>query len=624
NADGLVGVVVLSLDHRHLMKFTQHISPIDDQDVVFPSYESGNYAFMFDDEGWMITHPKYWDLRGYDEQGVLVPPYTLATPDDVIAAGRIPFNLLSAGFIHPNYPAVGNRVRQRQSGVLSTINVGGSNKIMAYAPIPYERGVYQRFGVFGGITIGAEIDLFHQPATSTALLIGQEISSYKMQSWLVVSLTVMFVSFVAYLLSNSIVRPVERLTEGTRRMISAEQSQVKVAVSSNDEVGVLANSFNTMVDELNARRERLFATLQALRRSRREIIAERNFKNTVFENIETGLITFDPAMMVTSANGPACRILNVPRPGRDHNWHPLFNDWPELQQVLDRWFAESGADEAGSCRRYVPVERNGRTLTYRLALFPLSFRQQQGWLLTIEDLTERVNMRQQMARMDRLASLGRMSAGIAHEVRNPLTGVSLLLDELHDRLLGHTADQTLIRRALGEIERLESLVTEMLHFSSVQAPRLSSGRVDQVLVDSLFLIRNQCQRQRVRLIEEIPADLPEVLLDADRMKQVVLNLVSNALDAMPRGGELRVSAQLRTDDILISFSDTGEGIAPEKLSLVFEPFFTSKGSGTGLGLSISYNIITEHGGDIRIDSVLNQGTCVQLSLPRVAAAIPAA
>lgn len=624
NADGLVGIVVLSLDHRHLMTFTQHISPIDDQDVVFPSYESGNYAFMFDDEGWMTTHPKFWDLRGYDEHGILVPPYTAATPDEVIAAGRIPFNLFSAGFIHPNYPEVGSRVRQRQSGVLSTVNIGGSNKIMAYAPIPYERGVYQRFGVFGGITIGAEIDLFQQPATSTALLIGQEISRYKMQSWMVVSMTVLFVSFVAYLLSNSIVRPVEQLTEGTRRMISAEQSQVKVAVSSNDEVGVLANSFNTMVDELNARRERLFATLQALRRSRREIIAERNFKNTVFENIETGLITFDPERMVTSANGPACRILNVPRPGRDHDWHQLFNDWPELQEVLDRWFAGSDQAESGSCRLYVPMERNGRTLTYRLALFPLSFRQQQGWLLTIEDLTERVNMRQQMARMDRLASLGRMSAGIAHEVRNPLTGVSLLLDELHDRLLGHKADQTLIRKALGEIERLESLVTEMLHFSSVQAPRLTRGRIGQVLMDSLFLMRSQCQRQQVRLIEEIPADLPEVLLDAARMKQVVLNLVSNALDAMPHGGELRVTAQQRTDEILISFSDTGEGIAPEQLPLVFEPFYTSKGSGTGLGLSISYNIITEHGGDIRIDSVLNQGTNVQLSLPTSTAAIPAA
>lgn len=618
-AEGLFkGVVVLSLDHRHLMKFTQHISPIDDQDVVFPSYESGNYAFMFDDDGWMITHPKFWNLRGFGSNGELVPPYTDATPQDVVDAGRIPFNLLTAGFIHQNYPKVGDLVRQGKSGVLSTVNVGGSNKIMAYAPIPYRSGVYQRFGIFGGITIGAEIDLFHQPATSTALLIQNEISNYLMQSWLVIAMTVLFVAFVAYLLSNSIVRPVQLLTEGTRRMISGRQSQVKVVVDSSDEVGVLAESFNTMVDELSARRERLIRTMQALRRSRKVIISERNFKNTVFENIETGLITFDSDRRVTSANGPACRILNVPRPGKEPVWQQLLNDWPELRTVLDRWFADSDRNESGSCRLYVPLERNGRKLTYRMALFPLSFRQQEGWLLTIEDLTERVNMRHQMARMDRLASLGRMSAGIAHEVRNPLTGVSLLLDELHDRLLGQKTDQSLIRRALGEIERLESLVSEMLRFSSIKVPKLIACRVGKVLDDSLFLIRSQCHRQQIKLIEDIPSELPDILLDEDRMKQVVLNLVNNALDAMPAGGELRVSAEQRQEDILITIADSGEGINVDQLPLVFEPFFTTKGQGTGLGLSICYNIISEHGGDIQIDSVLHQGTRVQITLPLAA------
>ena len=106
----------------------------------------------------------------------------------------------------------------------------------------------------------------------------------------------------------------------------------------------------------------------------------------------------------------------------------LLAQWPELGTVLGSWFDLQQQTDSNPLRMYVPVERAGRKLTYRMVLFALRFRQQSGWLLTIEDLTERVNMRQQMARMDRLASLGRMSAGIAHEVRNPLTGVSLLLD----------------------------------------------------------------------------------------------------------------------------------------------------------------------------------------------------
>lgn len=617
NADRLLGIVVASLDHRHLMAFTQHISPIDDEDVVFPSYESGNYAFMFDNEGWMITHPKFWNLRGYDETGTLVSPYTELTPPEVIDAGRIPFNLMTSGFIHANYPIVAAQVLAGNSGVLSTVNVGGSNKVMAYAPIPYNRGVYATDGVFGGVTIGAEIDLFHQPAIATARLIQNEINSYLLQSWLMISLTIMFVVFVAYLLSSSIVRPIRMLTEGTRKM--ARGHPVRVEVDAHDEVGELADSFNTMVEELNGRRLRLLQTLQALRRSRKDIISERNFKNTVFENIETGLLTFNPERRITSANGPACRILQVQRPDKEApvDWRQMLSSWPELCEVLGRWFADGQRGENDSCRLYVPLQRNGRQLTYRLALFPLSFRQQEGWLLTIEDLTERVNMRQQMARMDRLASLGRMSAGIAHEVRNPLTGVSLLLDELHDRLLGQEVDQQLIRKALQEMERLETLVTEMLNFASIQPPQLRVGRVEEVLKDVLFLIRKQCQLQQVTLSERIAPTLPAIQLDTARIKQVLLNLFNNALDAMPDGGEMTVSLDSDAEYIHLTIADNGTGIAADQLDLVFEPFYTSKGQGTGLGLSISHTIVTEHGGDIRLDSVLNEGTRVHVRLPVV-------
>ncbi len=610
----LLGIVVLSLDHRHLMEYTQHISPIGEQDVVFPSYASGNYAFMFDDQGWMIAHPKYWDIRGYDLDGRMVPAYSEETSTEDIEAGRIPFNLLSASFIHPNYPRVAEAVLRGESGVVETVNVGGSNKIMAYAPIHYDTGIYQPHNIFGGITIGAEIDQFHQPAVATSHLIRQQIEEYLDQSWLVISLTVVFVIVSAYLLSDSIVRPLLSLTEATRRMIRGNLSP-EVRVYSNDEVGVLSDSFNTMVTELNSRRRRLLQTLQALRQSRKEIIRERNFKNTVFENIETGLLTFDAESMVTSANGSACRILRIGQPEADRSWKELLIEWPELQEVLDRWFSSSSAGKSNSFQEYVSLKRKGRSLTYRMALFPLSFRRQQDWLLTLEDLTERVNMRLQMARMDRLASLGRMSAGIAHEVRNPLTGVSLLLDDLHDRLLDKENDQQLIRQALGEIERLESLVSEMLHFSSQPAPKLTRVRIAEVVHDSLLLVRKQCQLQKVTLTERVTDDLPEIVLDADRLKQVLLNLLNNALEAMPDGGELSIAVDVADGNLSISIADSGVGIPPDQLSLIFEPFFTSKGHGTGLGLAISYNIVSDRGGEIEFESEVGVGTTVIVTLP---------
>ncbi len=608
------GMVVLSLDHRHLMEFTQHISPTDEKYVVFPSYASGNYAFMFDDQGWTIAHPKYWNIRGYDPDGSLIAPYTEETSKETIRAGRIPFNLLNAEFIHPNYPLAAAAVQRGEAGVVDTTNIGGSRKIMAYAPIFYDQGAYKSSGVFGGITIGAEVKSFHQPAVATSKLIRREITSYLNESWLVISLTVMCVIVFAYSLSNSIVRPLLSLTEGTKEMIRGNMS-AQVTVSSHDEVGVLADSFNTMVEELNRRRRRLMQTLQALRRSRKEIIRERNFKDTVFENIETGILTFDNNCTVTSVNSPACTILDIERPEGDCDWQQLLVDWPELGKVLGGWFAAHEMDTTDPLRMYVPVERAGRKLTYRLVLFSLRFRQQTGWLLTIEDLTERVNMRQQMARMDRLASLGRMSAGIAHEVRNPLTGVSLLLDELHDRLLGQETDQQLIRRALGEIERLEGLVNEMLRFASMPAPQLAQGAIDEVLQDSLFLVRKQCQRSRITIIEQINSDLPLVRLDSDRMKQVFLNLFNNAIDAMPDGGELVIGAELIEGYIRLQIKDSGIGISAERIPLVFEPFYTTKGQGTGLGLAISYNIISDHGGEIDIESSPEEGTLISLQLP---------
>lgn len=607
----LAGIVVMSLDHRHLMEFTQHISPTDDRYVVFPSYASGNYAFMFDDEGWMIAHPKYWDIRGFDQDGTLVPAYTENTSEEDIRAGRIPFNLFDAGFIHPNYPRAAEAVRIGRSGVVDTTNVGGSQKIMAYAPILYDRGDYAEQGVFGGITIGAEVENFHLPALTTARLIRQEITNYLSESWLVISITVFFVVLAAYYLSNSIVRPLLLLTEGTRQMRRGSAS-TQVVVSSHDEVGVLAESFNQMVNELNRRRRRLIQTLQALRRSRHEIIRERNFKDTVFENIETGILTIDGECRITSVNGPACRILNIQRPEGACSWQDLLKEWPELTSELQRGLQDAQDKPWG---QYVPLERSGRPMTYRLALFPLRFLQQPGWLLTVEDLTERVNMREQVARMDRLASLGRMSAGIAHEIRNPLTGVSLLLDELHDRLLGQESDQMLIRRALGEIERLEGLVGELLHFSTLSELKLEPGRVQDVLQDSLFLIRKQCERSNIQLVERIDTDLPEIALDAGRLKQVFLNLFSNAIDAMPDGGVLTLNVERENESIRVLVADTGIGIAPEKISLVFEPFYTSKGQGTGLGLAISHNIISDHGGTINVESRPQHGAAFTVSLP---------
>ncbi|MGE4580044.1 MAG: ATP-binding protein [Desulfuromonadales bacterium] len=607
----LLGVVVLSLDHRHLMEFTQHIIPTEEHYVVFPSYDSGNYAFMFDDEGWMITHPKYWDIRGLDNRGRLVPPYTVESSPEAVEKGVIPYNLLFAGFVHPNYPVAAAEVFSGRSGVVDVTNVGGSQKIMAYAPIFYDRGVYADKGVFGGVTIGAELANFHRPALMASESIRREISRFTRHSGLLITVTGLVVVLAAYLLSRSIGRPLLQLTEGTKEMARGNLD-ARVTVQSHDEVGELAESFNTMANELRRRHEKLVKTLADLRSSRYEILRERNFKETIVENIETGILTLDPEGRVTSANSPVLRILNLERTPSPIPLEQSLEAWPEIWEALAKPLAES---LSGFWSRYFYLEREGKHQTFRIALLPVAFSGEKGRIVTVEDLTERTNMRRRMERMERLASLGRLSAGIAHEIRNPLTGVSLLLDELHDRLLRFPEDQNLIRRALEEMERLEGLVNELLNFSVPSQPSLTRVDVADVLRETLFLCQKQLQKADIVLQEEIATNRPLVPLDFPKMKQAFLNLVTNAIQAMPQGGILRVLVGFGEEQVTISFVDTGQGIAPDLIPLIFEPFYTNKGGGTGLGLSITHNIVSDHGGRIEVESHPGAGSTFTIWLP---------
>ncbi len=608
----LQGVAVLSLDHRHLMEFTQHITPDESHYTLFPSYGSGNYAFMFDDQGWMIAHPKYWDIRGLDPRtGELVPPYTAESSPQLVEKGIIPFNLFHAGFVHANYPVVAESVLAGRSGVVDVTNIGGAQKIMAFAPIEFDRGNFSETGIFGGVTIGAEVRQFHAAALSASEVIGREITRFASGSMALIGITGFLVMVAAYLLSRGISKPLMNLIDGTKKMAQG-QLGIRVDVRSKDEVGELAGSFNTMAQQLSDRQEKLLKTFDDLRRSRQEILRERNFKETVFENVETGLLTLNAQNNVTSLNGPASTILQVSLPPGGAALEEIFHRWPEMFQALQEGIERV---EKGRWSSYVNIDTGGKKLVFRLALLPLISGGEQGRLLTIEDLTERVGMRRRMERMERMASMGRLSAGIAHEVRNPLTGISILLDELHDRMLGQPEDQGLIRRALQEIERLEGLVNELLNFASLPTSHLEAGDVGNVLQDTLFLVRKQCQRNGVTLEEELGGSFPSFPLDAGKLKQAFLNLLNNALEAMLNGGLLRVLGQVVAGEIHIVVEDTGAGIAEDRIPLIFEPFYTSKNDGTGLGLSITHNIISDHGGRIEVESQLERGTTFTVIFP---------
>lgn len=609
-----LGMVVLSLDHCHLMEFTQHINPTTIDGESFPSYDSGNYAFMFDDQGWMITHPKQWDIRGVDEQGNWVAPYSEISTAEQVQQKRIPFNLNSAGFIHPNYPVVAKAVRNLDHGVVDVTNIGGSHKIMAYAPIEFNYGAYRHSGIFGGITIGAELNDFHQPALDASQAIRFQFSQYIATNWLIILLTAILVLFSAWVLSINMTQPILDLIEGTKRMADGEQD-VRVMVSSSDEIGDLAIAFNTMVAQLGKRSDKLIHTLDDLRRSQHDILQARNFNNAIIESMETGLMTLNENAEVLSINSAARRILAIQPAQRGSELKQVLDLWPEIYDAIISAITHELQDSVQPWNRYLEVDRQGVHRTIRLAIFPLNQQSQRGHIVTIEDLTKRVNQRKHLARMERLAALGKFSAGIAHEVRNPLTGISLLLDELHDRLLSSPKDQNLIRKALDEIERLDNLVNELLHYTTSSVNRTERSSLLPIVQQSLATIARQCDQAGIKVSQHNVGKQVELLLDPYKIHQALLNLYTNALHAMPDGGELTVTLEQSNEGVLLTIRDTGAGISAERLPMIFEPFHTSRGEGTGLGLSITYNIIIEHDGTIEVSSIEHQGTTFTLFLP---------
>jgi len=260
------------------------------------------------------------------------------------------------------------------------------------------------------------------------------------------------------------------------------------------------------------------------------------------------------------------------------------------------------------------IERNGSMAYFEIGFFPIGHNAEKGLTVTMRNETEKEKLREEMMRLDRLASLGKLSAGIAHEIRNPLTGLSLLLDDLHDRTASASDDQIMIKKAVAEIERVEGLINALLNYSSPVRAEFRQSDLNQVIHDTVLLMRRQCERQKVRISAQT-GELPSFRFDPEKIKQAMLNITRNALEALPDGGEIIIATAGSGEHATITIRDNGAGIQEEDLPLIFEPFFTRKGAGTGLGLSITQRIMEEHHGSISVESGRTSGTIFTLTLP---------
>lgn len=359
-----------------------------------------------------------------------------------------------------------------------------------------------------------------------------------------------------------------------------------------------------------------------------EVQNSRIYNDILLDRLVSGVIAVNPARRITVFNREAQRITGLRH--EDVIGGGLSRLPPTIASALDQTFDLGGSRDVDTSLvvgdREVPV-RFGCTLFHSYTGKVL------GALLVFTDQTEIKKLEQQVRRTDRLASLGTLAAGMAHEIKNPLVSMKTFTQLLPERYDDPDFRNTFSGLLGEEVSRIDRIVNQLLRFARPAKPSLSPVGLHAIADNTLNLVKQQLRQRNIALNRKFEADPDLILGDNDMLAQALLNFFLNAIDAMGERGSLTVSTRvvevptkqldlwghaITVRRLRLSIEDTGPGIAPENLPHVFDPFFTTKASGTGLGLSVSHGIIQEHDGVIELDSEVGRGTVFHLEFPLLA------
>lgn len=413
---------------------------------------------------------------------------------------------------------------------------------------------------------------------------------------------------------------------GYREVVPGMQAQLAVPLSNDRRViGVLyvGSQERAAFSEDDLKLLLIFAghTASLLRNVKLygQVMTERNFRENILESSPNSVVTVDLKKEITSINKKTEEMFRIRR--RYVLGMPAGAIFPgDIAQVIE-----------GAIDRRTVVDSKEIRLERKdggagvLGITSSLLRNHQGDLIgamiIIRDLTEEKKTEELIRRIDRLTSLGQLSAGIAHEIRNPLSSINFNVQLLAKKSAVSETAKSLIADTQVGIDRIRTLVKGMLDFAKPSLPSLKSDSLLRVVQGSIGLMDSQLKENKVEVRCELPDSLPEVILDAHQIQQVLVNLLLNSMEAMPEGGTIHITgrvikgAKKRCEQVVLQVIDQGQGIARDDLSRIFNPFFTTKAEGTGLGLSIVHKILEQHHATVDVVSYTNRGTTFTLKFP---------
>jgi PAS domain S-box-containing protein len=458
----------------------------------------------------------------------------------------------------------------------------------------------------------------------------REILRTRLELGALTAVTIVLGGLAAALVARRIARPVQRLADGVAAISRGELSH-RIEPTTLDEIGRLAVAFNHMAAQLAQQRSALEVAHAELRQRFEELADLKSYTDNILASVKTGIVTVDLEGRVVTLN-PAAELLTGFFAGETAGRYctEVFRDSPIIGEILMETLA-SRSDAPG-----VPlalVRRNGASVPIEFSVAPLKGGDGKdlGVVGVLRDLTVVRELQRQLERSDRLAAVGTLAAGFAHEIKNPLTSLLTFTRHLTRRFDDAGFREKFQSIVPRELERINGIVERLLELS--RPGRLTPGAilVPALLDRAVELYGHRIDAQRVRVIREYAATILPIEADEELLYRAFVNLVANALDAMEGGGwlTLRVGwSDEREPDLgtrrgrtgprlRVEIVDTGSGMPAGAMDRIFTPFFTTKENGTGLGLALTHKIIEDHGGSIMVSSTLGAGTTFRILLPLV-------